>query len=128
LILDFEFWILRHMNLGIYFHLMGFIIAGSACIAIGRTAKIWRGPFRDELTLMAAGFGVFAVAFVWQVFKNFGTPEALFLGNMADSLFLFAIAPLAIGASAIFTYAPPQFEGGELQKNNSAEDANKNSQ
>lgn len=95
------------MNLAIYFHIMGVILAGSACIAIGRTAMSWRGPFRDELMLIAAGFGVFAIAFLWQIFKNFGTPEAIFFGGMADLLFLFAIAPLAIGASAIFAFTLP---------------------
>ena len=92
------------MNLSIYIHVMGLVLAGGAAIAIGKTAIIWRGPFRDELMLIAAGFGVFSVAFFWQILKNIGTADALFLGSMADILFLIAIAPLAIGASAIFSF------------------------
>lgn len=105
------------MNIGIYFHIMGLVLAGGACVAIGKTAMVWRGPFRDELMLIATGFGVFGTAFFWQILKNIGTPEAMFLGNMADFLFLIAIAPLAIGASAIFTFTEvPSGESTKQQK------------
>lgn len=92
------------MNLG--FELMSFVLTGGMAWAVAKTAFEWKGMFRDEMGLIAAGFGALCIAFFSEILAEMGAVQIGVAGVFTHLLFFIGVIPLVFGTSKIVMFVP----------------------
>lgn len=87
------------MTISSLLNVMGFLLTSSAAIILLEPVAVWKGEFREEISLIASGFAVLAIGFMWQIFVDMGL-----IYQFGNFLMVLGTLPLVIGSSRLFRF------------------------